>query len=184
MTPPGDAVVPGSHPLTPATRWSIVEGMRMSRVILLIAAIVTLVVGLIFAGGSVLGCLGPLGVTHVQCIAAFNATNDPDYAPGPAPGAWIAVAAALLLVATAVAPWRRPSLLAIVAIAAAGIIGALGGSVVYELTRETSLSGPTSSGARISVAFGPNADARLLDAAVGFGMAIVGAAIVLRARLR
>ncbi|MDQ3127559.1 MAG: hypothetical protein M3Q66_03770 [Chloroflexota bacterium] len=157
--------------------------MRMARVVLVIAAIVTLVVGLIFAG-SVLACLGPLGVTHVQCIAAFNATYDHDYAPGPAPGAWIAVAATLLLVATAVAPWRRPSLVAIVAIAAVGIAGALVGSVVYDLTRETSLTGPTSTGAVITVAFGPNTEARLLAAAVGFGVAIVGAAIVLRARLR
>ena len=68
--------------------------------------------------------------------------------------------------------------------AAAGIVGALVGSVVYDLTRQTSLTGPTSSGAIITVAFGPNTDARLLDAAVGFGVALIGVAILLRARVR
>lgn len=145
--------------------------MRKSRVVLIVGAILALVIGVIFVGGSVLACLGPLGVTHVQCIAAFNAVNDPDYAPGPASGAWIPVACAALLMAIAIAPWRRPSTRAIIALAAASLAGAFVGSVAYDLTRETSLTGPTSSGEIITVAFGPSTEARLMAGAIGAGIA-------------
>ena len=158
--------------------------MRKPRVALFVAAFLALAIGLVFVGGQVVGCLGPLNVTHVQCIAAFSAAYDPDYTPGPAAGAWIVASVALGLAALAVAPWRRPTVGAVMAIAALGIAGALVGSVVHDLTRQTSLTGPTSSGEVITVAFGPNTEARLLDAAIGFGAALVGLAIAARMRRR
>ena len=154
--------------------------MRTPRVLLLVAAIGALFCGLLFAGGQVASCLGPLNVTTVQCIAAFNAAYDPDYAPGPGPGAWIAAALALALVAGAIAPWRRPSRPSLLGLATAVAAGAILGAVAYELMRETSLTGPTSTGAVITVAFGANPDARLMAAAIGGGSALVAGVSMLR----
>jgi hypothetical protein len=156
----------------------------IGRILLVTAAVAALSVGLVGAGGQVAGCLGPLGVTHVQCIAAFNATNEPDFSPGPAGGAWIAVGLASLLGVLAILPWQRPSIGEVVGLVAAGAGGPLLGAMAYELTRETSLTGPTSTGKIIIVAFGPNHAARSMDATIGAGLTIIVTAIVLTRRSR
>jgi hypothetical protein len=152
--------------------------MRSIRWIFGGAAILIVVIGLIFFGGQVPICLGPLNRTWVQCIAAINAGPEPDYSPGPAEGAWVAVGAGLLLVAIAILPWRRPSIWAVAGLFEAGAVGAIIGAIAYELTRETSLTGPTSSGRIITVTFGPNAADRELHAAIGAGLAIITAAVM------
>jgi hypothetical protein len=153
-----------------------------SRVLLILVAVLVLVVGLVFTGGQVLGCLGPLNVTEVQCIAAYMASTAPDYSPGPADGAWIVVALAMILSAIAILPWRRPSLRTASLLVVAGLAGAILGAVVYELTRETSLTGPTSSGRIVTVAFGPNAADRELHAAIGAGLALIMMAVTVSRR--
>ena len=146
---------------------------------LLVAAALSLTIGLVFVGGQSVGCLGPLGVTQVQCIAAFDAAHDPDWSPGPASGAWLPAALTLLLVTAAVLPWRGMSRGSIAAVAASGAVGAVLGAVVYTVTRPASLTGPTSTGAVITVIFPPNVDAQLLDAVLGAGVAIAIAGLVL-----
>jgi hypothetical protein len=157
--------------------------MRSIRRILLVgAAILLLAFGLIFLGGRVLACLGPLNVTQVQCIAAFNRTLNPDYSPGPPDGAWIPVALASVVMALAILPWRRPSIWAVAGLLESGAVGAIIGAIAYELTRETSLTGPTSSGEIITVLFAANEAARAMAAAIGAGLAIIAASVVLRLR--
>lgn len=158
--------------------------MLICRLVLVAAAMVTLFVGLVLSGGSSVGCLGPIGVTHVQCIAAFNAAHEPDYSPGPADGAWMFVGLALTLVAAAFMGARLPSIRSIAGLAAMGVAGGIMGAVVYAITRETSLTGPTSSGAIITVTFPLNAATALWYAAIGFGLAVLVAAIAVSVRAR
>jgi hypothetical protein len=137
---------------------------------LLVVAALVLAIGLIFVGNQSIGCLGPIGVTQVQCIAAFDAANEPDWSPGPGSGAWFVTGLALLLIVAAIVPLRalsRRSLAILAAFGAFGAVGAVLGAVVYDLTRPVSLTGPTSTGAVITVTYPPNADARLFDIVVG-----------------
>ena len=142
------------------------------------------VVGLLFVGGQSIGCLGPVGHTRIQCIAAFDDSHNVAWSPGPGDGAWIVVAIALALVAAAVVRWPAVSGRGRAAMVGVAAAGALLGGFTYELTRPISLTGPISSGAVITVLFPANGEARLCDAAVGAGVASLIAGLVLGSRAR
>ena len=155
---------------------------RRSSISLLVVAALILAIGLIFPGNQSIGCLGPIGVTQVQCIAAFDAVNEPDWSPGPGNGVWFVTGLALLLIIAAIVPLRALSRRSQAILAAFGAFGAVLGAVVYALTRPVSLTGPTSIGAVITVTYPPNGDARLFDIVVGGGIAVLIAGLVLATR--
>jgi hypothetical protein len=116
--------------------------------------------GLIFAGGQVGACLGPLGVTPIQCAKALG------YVPTVGLGLpFFAAAAALgvLVIVTIPAGQRRGALIA--AVVAAGIA-----SVVFSATWVRTWTGVDSAGRMLSVD-------RPLDFAVAAALAIVAALV-------
>lgn len=152
---------------------------RRSRLTLLVAAALILGIGLVFLGGQSVGCLGPLGVTAVQCIAAFDAAYEPDWSPGPGGGTWIVASVAILFVSAAAVPWPALSRRSLGVVVGVGVLGAALGTAIYAVTRPVSLTGPTSTGAAITVIFPGNVDAQLVDAVLGVGVAGLVAGLVL-----
>jgi hypothetical protein len=158
----------------PAGRGSADDGQAMKRWLVIAAAgAIAVLGGLVLAGGSVAMCLGPIGVTQVQCVAAIDASG-PDWSPGPAPGTWIAVGLPIAVAAAAIVPWRRLSRRSLAIVFALGLAGAVGGATGYDATRATGMTGPTSSGEIISVDLPANEEARRLDAAIGACVFVMG----------
>ncbi len=110
------------------------------RVAALVALAVAGLVALVFAPGQVGMCLGPLGVTQVQCARATG------YVPGIGPGLPILAAVATLTLLV-VAPPPRIGL----AFGAAALLGAAAGTAAYAALRPRTMDGPTSSGEWISI---------------------------------
>lgn len=107
-----------------------------------VAALLLVLAGLavVFLGGGVGSCLGPLGVTTVQCIHATGIT--PAVGLGAPLGALALVAAILLLrPGTANPRWRF----------AGASIGAVAGAFAYLALRQSSMTGASSTGDVITV---------------------------------
>ena len=153
-----------------------------TRAALLVLGTVVGVVGLLFVGGQSIGCLGPIGHTQIQCIAAFDDSHNVDWSPGPGDRAWVVAAIAIALVAAAVVRWPAVSGRGRAAVLGFAAAGALIGALTYEVTRPVSLTGPMSSGAVITVLFPANGEARLFDAVVGAGVASLIAGLVFASR--
>ena len=147
---------------------------------LFIAAAVVLISLLLLPSGPVVGCLGPLGVTQVECTLGYNIAHDPDWSPDPGLGGVLATAVVGLVLA-GVALTRqglsRPTagLLALVAAA-----GAVAGALVYEATRLRVLSGSTSSGRFLSIEVPSNPDSLMVGAIAGAALAVSAAGIANR----
>ncbi len=94
----------------------------------------------LFFGGQVAMCLGPLGVTAVQCAKATGMI------PGVGLTApiFVSMVAAAAFVLAPIAPTRPSSWLV-------AVIAALTGAVGYVLLRPRTMEGPTSSGEWISI---------------------------------
>lgn len=99
------------------------------------AGVVVAVLGslgvLFFLGGTVAMCLGPLGVTAVQCAAHGG--------PLPTEGAWVPASVASVALGIIVAAGR---LRAAAADAATALGGGAIGAIAYFARRPTTLDGP------------------------------------------
>jgi hypothetical protein len=110
--------------------------------------------------GQFPGCLGPLGVTHVECIAASGIAPTDWFGP---PMAVLAFAAAWLTVRPLPRRhWRR--------VVVAGLVGFLVGEVAYFAIRTRMIEGPTSTGHWAVVTLPPDGYA-MLASALGVGLA-------------
>jgi len=148
--------------------------------LLLLAAGVSFVFFLFIADDLYPTCLGPLGVTLVQCVAGYDRTADPDWSPGLGPRSLVFgglvclfVLAAALSSGLMTRRLGRP-------LTVAGLAGALLGGLLYEATRMRVLSGPTSTGDFISVAVPTNPTALALTAIVCATLATMASAVVFR----
>ncbi len=152
----------------------------MSRRVLLVGAASAAVVAILLGGGSILMCLGPLGVTGVQCAAGYNVTHDPDWSPGPGTTELVLIGVACLFVLAAILPAviDRPRTAG--ALGLLGVFGGAAGAAVYEATRLRVLSGPTSTGQSLTVDVPSNADGFRLAAVVGATLVLILAAAILR----
>jgi len=119
---------------------AIVDGVSRQLPLLLVAGVVLAgLVAAVVLGGSVARCLGPLGVTGIQCAQASGWY--------PSVGAGLPAFVACLGIAALVAApeLRRP-------LALAGlVVGGLAASVAYLALRPTVWTGPTSTGQVISL---------------------------------
>lgn len=116
----------------------------MSLQVRVLRAAVLVVLGLlalVFIGSDVTGCLGPLGRTFVQSIA--------DGCTKPGIGIAVPIGVAFVLVAVLSLEWpiRRPIRHRVVIAASAAIVAV----AAYLVARPTELTGPTSTGAVITV---------------------------------
>lgn len=125
----------------------------------------------VFAGPQVPGCLGPLGVTAVQCWAASGRT--PELGLGVP-----LLSAALTGAALAATGLPRPPRAA----AAMGAAGALVGAGIYLALRPTAMTGPTSYGAVISVGLPLDYAGVLAAGIAGAGLALAASAVLGRLR--
>ncbi len=109
------------------------------------AAVAVLGIGtamlLLFGGGQVAACLGPLDVTAVRCAAATGLL--------PTQGNWGQLLVALVAASVLVVAPHRPGLLLPSILAAA--VGALTGGALYLLTRPVALEGPDYDGTWLSI---------------------------------
>jgi hypothetical protein len=141
--------------------------MSITRRVLVVAGLlVVALIALVFVGTSVTGCLGPLGRTAVQSLA--DGCTSPYLSPG------VAVPVALLVLAFVVA-FDAPGGTARPRVAGA-VVGALVGAAAYSVGRTTSMTGPTSTGAVITVTlpFDPLAAAVAAVVGGGIGWVILG----------
>jgi hypothetical protein len=107
-------------------------------------AVLILAIGTVAAllfGNQYPGCLGPIGVTHVECIEITGIAPTVYWRPTIA---IVAVTAALLVIRPV--SRDRWSVSAI-----AGIFGAIVGAGIHLVTRERTVTGPTSTGETISL---------------------------------
>jgi hypothetical protein len=150
---------------------------------LLVAAALVGLAALLFVGPDLAGCLGPLGVTEVQCAAARMAA-DPGWSPspiGPAGAPLTAIAGVLLVLGvTPSAASRR----AVVAILASAALGAATGAVGYEAFRPREMNGLTSSGQFITLALPASGNAQAFVMAYVATIAAAGMGLALRIRSR
>lgn len=142
---------------------AIVRTMTRRTRLLMFAGVVALafVVAIFVVGGQVGSCLGPLGVTEVQCIRATGIT--------PTVGIALPIILALVaLAALALFPVpRSKSLWA----AIGGIAGAIVAAIGYLAFHPTSITGPTSTGEVITVQLP-------IDGPALVGAVVAGAAVV------
>ena len=137
--------------------------MKPSRLRILTSCAVVLsgLSAFLFTGGRVAGCLGPLGVTEIQCAKALGFV--PTVGPG-LPLSALAVAVGLLLLAPIPAHCRRGAM--IVAALAAGIVAAS-----FAMVWERTWTGVDSAGRMLSIDrpldLGALVAAAVLAAAVG-----------------
>lgn len=157
----------------------------MRRLALLVAAAVVLVATLFLGSELIPVCLGPLGVTGVECLSAYIQEH-PEFSPGPGRFLAPALAVSFGLVLATVLPRRGITVRWLVPLVATGITGGAAGAAHYTLARERSIEGLTSYGEWIVVPLGPNADARNVEIVVGAGVALVLVALLAswRSRLR
>jgi hypothetical protein len=109
-----------------------------------LAAIVIVIAGvgeLIFAGGQVAMCLGPLGVTPIQCA---RATGIVPTTPIAVPLFALALAIGAMLVAPALSGRRVQALLA-------GAVAAASGAIAYIVSAPRIWTGVDSAGASVSI---------------------------------
>lgn len=117
----------------------------------------------LFTGGQVGGCLGPLGVTEVQCLSVGGYT--PTVGLGMPVGAAAVVIALVLLI-----PIHRERLgLALVA----AVVGAGVFALAYLALRTMSITGPTSTGEVITVELPVDSFAALAAGIAGGGLGFV-----------
>ncbi len=129
-----------------------------------LALLGALVIVLLF-GGSAAGCLGPLGVTTVECIR--NSGIAPNVGLGLPIGTGAIVAAALLVLPIA-RNGRRGALIG-------GAVGAVVGTFAYLAFRATTMTGPTSTGEAITVELPIDVYAAVAAALAGGGLgAVIG----------
>jgi hypothetical protein len=152
------------------------------RAVAILAACVLLIAGsLLFLGGQVPGCLGPLDVTEVQCVSGFNLSHDPVWSPGPG-ATWLVAALAFVLATSAVVPWRALSSRSAAVVIASAVPGSLAGLLVYAVSRPVTLTGPISTGEVITVVLPWNVDAQVLDMVIGAGAMVIVAGRLLGSR--
>lgn len=122
-------------------------------------AILVLGVGaaLLGGGGPAPRCLGPIGVTVVQCA----------WATGVLPGVSVGIPIFVVAVAIAALVLWPPSRSRLAIPLIAGIIGAALGSLVYVALWPTTLEGYTSAGQYISIARPPDLNAFVATASAG-----------------
>lgn len=160
--------------------------MRAMRVVLralvLFGAMALAAVGTLAYGFNFMPrCLGPLGVTPIQCLAAYIAEH-PRFLPGPEPVLAPILGVAFLLALVGVGSASLLRLPSIVRLTAAAGLGAVVGLVVYELAMPRTVGGVTSTGEWITVTFGWNAAARDVAVVVGAGMALLLVAVFIGVR--
>ena len=119
-------------------------------------ALTGVVLAFIFLGPVGPGCLGPLGVTAIQCYAANDMTPS---AGASLPISVLIAGAALLVITGRPRSWRLA-----VALAALGVMG---GGLAYLLLRPTEMSGPISTGAVITLSLPVDPPALLAAAVAG-----------------
>jgi hypothetical protein len=154
---------------------AIVRDMPLRRRVAAVAGLlVVALVFLVLVGTNVTSCLGPLGRTVVQSLA--DRCTSPFISPG------MAVPVALLVVAFVVA-FDAPGRLGRSRLAGAAV-GAVLGAAVYALVRTTSMTGPTSTGAIITVTlpFDPAAAAIAALVVGGVGWVVMGWVASIRTR--
>jgi len=136
-------------------------------------AFLTLAVGLVavvFIGTPTAGCLGPLGVTPIQCSKATGIL--------PTVGLGLPVLAGAVLVAALVGvpglltPLRQRFI--------AAAIGAAVATAAYLALRPTTWTGPTSTGELISLALPPDVGAVATATMLGGAAGLVGAWLAAR----
>ena len=124
-------------------------------------AITLLVLGggaaLLGGGGPAPPCLGPIGVTVVQCARAT----------GVFPGVGVGIPIFVLAVAIAALVLWPPSRSRLAIPLIAGILGAALGSLVYVVLWPTTLEGYTSTGQYISIARPPDLNAFVATTSAG-----------------
>jgi hypothetical protein len=117
----------------------------------------------LFLGGGVGRCLGPLGVTEVQCISVGGYT--PTVGLGMPVGAGAVVLALLLLFPVPVTRLAPASI--------AAIVGAAALALAYVLFRTTEMTGATSTGEVITVALPLDGFAMLAAGIAGGGLGFI-----------
>jgi hypothetical protein len=131
------------------------------------AASIALLLGgglvLLLLGGQVAMCLGPLGVTAVQCYAATGRT--PTAGPSTPAGALLIVLGLLILLPVAPKSWAA-------ALLAATAAGAVAGAA-YLALRPRTMEGPGSTGAWFVVQLPLDPDALAAVVIAGAGAAAI-----------
>jgi hypothetical protein len=117
--------------------------MMLPRRRVLAAAVVVLagIGALLLAGGRVAGCLGPLGVTPIQCAKATGFV--PTVGPG-LPVAALAISIGLALLAPIPAGRRRGAIVA-------GAIGALAAAATFAVAWDRTWTGVDAGGQMLSI---------------------------------
>ena len=141
-----------------------------SRVIVAVGLVIlgALAIAFLF-GGPAASCLGPIGVTAVECIRSSGIA--PNVGIGLPIGVAILVGAALLVLPVA-RNGRRGALVG-------GALGAVAGTLAYLAFRATTMTGPTSTGDVITVELPID-----VYAAVAAALAACGLGAVIGSRLR
>jgi hypothetical protein len=135
--------------------------MSITRRVLVVAGLLVItLVSLVFVGTNGSGCLGPLGRTVVPSLA--DGCTSPYLSPG------VAIPVALLVLAFVVA-FDAP-VAGVRARLAGAMIGAVLAVAVYALERTTTMTGPTSTGAVITVTLPFDPLAATIAALIGGGI--------------
>jgi hypothetical protein len=138
-----------------------------------LALVAAAVCGLVFGGGQVGMCLGPLGVTQIQCAKATGIV--PTVGPG-LPLCTFAAALAVVLIAPIPTSRLRPGV-------AVGALAAGVAAIVFAATWESTWTGLDSAGRMLAIERPLDLAALATAAIVGFVVGLMGWAHVIAPRL-